>query len=147
MRNYDQPPDERPNCDPPSVSERDEDGLIPRDDPIYAGMSEKTIDAYQSLARSWNRYERSKKWRYSVQGRRKRSALVKRPSLSSLIATSASARDMKTAFSVNILDNPPTSTISLSPSFMTKRTSAAQGWTPIPALEIWSAIQTASPSL
>jgi hypothetical protein len=39
-----------------------EDDLIPRDDPIYAGMQDKTIDAYRRLARSWNSYERSNVW-------------------------------------------------------------------------------------
>lgn len=43
-----------------------EDGLIPRDDPIYAGMQDKTIDAYRSLARSWMRYERSTCWHIRI---------------------------------------------------------------------------------
>jgi hypothetical protein len=43
-----------------------ENDLIPRDDPIYAGMQKETIDAYQSLARSWTKYERSNAWHIRI---------------------------------------------------------------------------------
>jgi hypothetical protein len=43
-----------------------DDDLIPRDDPIYAGMQDETIDAYRSLARSWTNYERSNAWHIRI---------------------------------------------------------------------------------